>query len=228
MLALFWARDVDRRPHHRGDLPGRRRRPDDPADAGGPGPFRVELHDLPQHRLPRPVRPSSTGPTGTGSASAVAAGYALDPVCGMQVQTANAPASAVARRASPSTSARTTAGVASRPIRSSTPRRPRRSPSEAPITTWCRRVARTGRCPVHGRSTRRYGVAPRPGVRDDGRPRPRRRAPRPRGHRRLVLLPGLCRHVRRRPGRPISGSMPPADRPAGPDPATARAGPPRR
>ena len=58
----------------------------------------VELHDVPQHRVPRRVRRSCTGCTGTATASAAASAYAIDPVCAMQVEKANAPAHVVRRR----------------------------------------------------------------------------------------------------------------------------------
>ena len=48
-------------------------------------PLPVELHDLLEHRLPRRASPCSTGCTGTGTPRR-RPGYAIDPVCGMQVQ----------------------------------------------------------------------------------------------------------------------------------------------
>ena len=80
-----------------------------------PGPLLVELHHLSQHRLPGPVRSALLGLPQPGAAGRWD-GYALDPVCGMQVETAHAPASAV-RGGGAYTSARTTARTATSPER---------------------------------------------------------------------------------------------------------------
>ncbi len=61
-------------------------------------PLRVELHDLPQHRVARRCSRSCTGSTATASGSAAAQGYAIDPVCGMQVETAERARARDARR----------------------------------------------------------------------------------------------------------------------------------
>ena len=111
MLVTFWAA-MSAAGSSPKDLLGRRRSSRTTRPRPSLPPTSLELHDVPQHRLPRPVRPPLLGlpeprPPGRW------ARYALDPVCGMQVQTANAPASLVHGGGS-STSVRTTAGCASR------------------------------------------------------------------------------------------------------------------
>ena len=69
--------------------------PDDPPDHGRARPLRVELHDLPQHRLPGPVRRPLLAVPQPGALRRRRAATPRDPVCGMQVETAHAPASVV-------------------------------------------------------------------------------------------------------------------------------------
>ena len=69
--------------------------PDDrTGDGGRPTHFQWNYTTVPQPRVPGGLRRRSTGCTATGSGSAAATGYAIDPVCGMQVRTADAPATA--------------------------------------------------------------------------------------------------------------------------------------
>ena len=70
MLAVFWALMSTAGLHHRVHLPRRRPRADHPADHGRAGPLLVELHDVPQHRLPGAVRRPVLDSTATGSGSA--------------------------------------------------------------------------------------------------------------------------------------------------------------
>ena len=66
-------------------------RPDDDRATG----FHWNYTTFLEHRVPRRRRATCTGCTATGNGSAAVHGYAIDPVCGMQVQTADAPASAL-------------------------------------------------------------------------------------------------------------------------------------
>ena len=93
MLVVFWALMSSAGLLTERHLPRRRPGPDAPAGHGRLGRLLVELHDLPEHRLPRRCSASCTGSTATGSASA-APGATPRPVCGMQVEMAHAPASA--------------------------------------------------------------------------------------------------------------------------------------
>ena len=67
--------------------------PTDAADHRRPGALLLELHHLPEPGLPGRSSASCTGRTATGSGWAAGDRYARDPVCGMQVEKAHAPAS---------------------------------------------------------------------------------------------------------------------------------------
>ena len=69
--------------------------PDVPAEDDRTRALLLELHDLPEHRLPGAVRRAVLALPQPGALRCRMAAYARDPMCGMQVEMAHAPASSV-------------------------------------------------------------------------------------------------------------------------------------